>query len=579
MGTLEKHQIRIRILVVGIFFAAVLTVIGGKAVYLQVFLGKKLSERAANQYERSFDAKGKRGTIFDTNKEALAVSIDGASIAVTPRAMVADKSGAARKLASALGVKPATVRRKLASKKSFVWLKRKVTPKQAEVVKALDIDGVHFVTEHSRFYPNRTLAAQTLGFSGLDSRGLEGLEFYYNKVLESPKDNFTVMRDALGRSMDGEGLSVVARDGNNLVLTIDRTIQYITEEAVRKAAEEFDAKTAMAVVMDPDTGAVLALAHYPRFNPNAFSGFNREDWRNRAITDPYEPGSTMKIFLAATAIESGYCSPDSIFYCEDGKYRVGRNIVNDTHPHEWLSLSQIIKFSSNIGVVKVVETIGAKTLYDSLRGFGFGSKTGIDCPGETAGSLSNYKGWTKIDTGTIAFGQGIAVSAIQTVAAASAIANGGTLFRPRLVSAVTDKSGRTITEFPAEKVRRVISADTAQKVRRMMHSVVTEGGTGTNAALDNYAVCGKTGTAQKVDETGRYAKNRYVSSFLGLVPMEKPELTVLVVLDEPRNKHYGGTVAAPAFKEIAGSTLNYLNIAPRRVAETHGSALHKENSG
>jgi cell division protein FtsI (penicillin-binding protein 3) len=268
----------------------------------------------------------------------------------------------------------------------------------------------------------------------------------------------------------------------------------------------------------------------------------------------------MKIFSAAAAIESGSCTSNTIFFCENGKYRIGKNIVHDTHSHGWLSLQQIVKYSSNIGAVKVGEMIGAKSLYKMLNDFGFGIKTGIDCPGETAGSLAPYHRWSKIDAAAISFGQGISVSAIQLATAASAIANNGILMKPYIVQAITDMNGRIIKNSSPCNVRRVISPETALTVRRIMKSVITNGGTGVNANLDGYSVCGKTGTAQKTDEKGKYAKGKYVASFIGFAPAEKPEVTILVIIDEPQKQHYGGIVAAPAFGKIAYETLNYMNV-------------------
>jgi cell division protein FtsI (penicillin-binding protein 3) len=318
----------------------------------------------------------------------------------------------------------------------------------------------------------------------------------------------------------------------------------------------------MVIVMVPETGALLALAHYPFFNPNAFGQFHRETWRNRAITDPYEPGSTMKIFSAAAALESGVSTANTIYYCENGTYPIGAHTVHDTKAYGWLSLQQIVKFSSNIGAVKVVEKVGPKILYDHLQGFGFGSRTGIDCPGESVGTLSHFKRWTAVDTGAIAFGQGVSVTGLQLISAVAALANNGMMMRPHIVQAVTDHNGRLLRTIEPVAQRQVVSAKTARTVRRIMRTVITEGGTGTMADLDGYAVCGKTGTAQKIDQNGKYAQDKYVSSFVGFAPTEHPALAALVVIDEPQGTFYGGLVAAPAFKEIIEQALGYLNIAP-----------------
>jgi cell division protein FtsI (penicillin-binding protein 3) len=314
--------------------------------------------------------------------------------------------------------------------------------------------------------------------------------------------------------------------------------------------------------MQPRTGAILSIAHCPHINPNAYSDFDKSLWRNRAITDSFEPGSTMKIFSAAAALEYGKTTPSSIFYCENGAYRIGKNVVHDIHKRGWLSLQQIIKFSSNIGAVKIGEKVGAKNLYRTLRNFGFGRKTGIDSPGETTGSLANYTSWSKMDTGAISFGHGVSVSAIQMVTAVAAIANDGILMKPYIVQQITNQNGHPVKRFKPQKVRRAISARAARIVKNIMKTVVTEGGTGVNAALEGYSVGGKTGTSRKLDRNGQYSDNSHTASFIGFTPADNPEIAIIVVIDEPKGKYYGGIVAAPVFKQIAQQTLNYLNVPP-----------------
>jgi cell division protein FtsI (penicillin-binding protein 3) len=562
MKPVEKKHIRVRIIIVGSIFSLFFTAICAKAVYLQVIRGSWLSEKAANQYEVSCRSYGKRGTIYDANLKELAISIDVTSIAAHPP-KIKNVPETAKSLSIVLKINRKSLTGKLASNKKFIWIKRKVTPKEAEAVKNLNIIGVDFITEHKRFYPNKTLAAQVLGFTNIDDHGLEGLEFYYNEYLQGSASQYTILKDALGREFDAEKTAGLNYKGNNLVLTIDSVIQYITEKALEESVKEFSAKSGMAIVMAPKTGAILAMAHYPFFNPNAITNFSQKIWRNRIITDPFEPGSTMKIFAAASAIETGSCSPNSIFYCENGEYKVGKHVIHDTHEHGWLSLQQIIKYSSNIGAVKFSAITGPKSLYKTLRDFGFGTKTEIDCPGETAGILAPYKQWTKIDAGTISFGQGISVSALQLISATSAIANKGVLMKPYIVQAITDQNGQLIKSFGPRKVKRVISEKTARTLAMIMKTVITEGGTGVNAALEGYSVCGKTGTAQKIDEQGRYARGKYVSSFIGFLPEKMPKAVILVVIDEPEEQHYGSIVAAPVFKKIARKTLNYMNIRPK----------------
>jgi cell division protein FtsI (penicillin-binding protein 3) len=350
--------------------------------------------------------------------------------------------------------------------------------------------------------------------------------------------------------------------GNNVVLAIDGAIQHLAEKALQQAVERHKAKSGIAVVMAPATGDVLALAHAPLFNPNAFTDFSRDVRRNRAVTDAFEPGSTLKLFSAAAALESGCCTPHTIFFCENGNYRIGSNTVHDTKKHGWLSIQRIVKYSSNIGAVKIGETIGGPTLANTLQRFGFGRATGIACPGETKGSLGSNKKWTTFDVAAISFGHGVSVSAVQLTSAVAAIANRGLQMKPRVVLKITDARGRSVRTFPPQSAGQAISPKTALAVTRMMEMVLTEGGTGVMAALDGYSACGKTGTAQKINKDGTYAKDRYIASFAGFTPVEDPRLAILVIVDEPQGDYYGGTVAAPVFREIAQSALGYLNVPP-----------------
>ena len=559
MKPTEKSGINGRIYWVGAFFVCLFLVIIGKTVHLQVFQGQWLSRLAAGEYEKTLTIRGKRGTIFDRNLREMAVSVDAASIAAYPRHI--KKPGAvATALSEILNLNRAALLRKITSDRTFVWIKRQSSPSEERAIRALGFKGFDFIPEHTRYYPNRYLAAQLLGFTGVDSRGLEGLEYYFNEELTGTERSFTVLKDALGKKFDGDNTVEGVYRGNDLVLTIDRTIQFITEKALGEAVADFNAKSGLAVVMAPKTGAILAMANFPLFNPNAFKRYDRELWRNRIITDPFEPGSTMKIFSAAAAIESGGCTPNTIFYCENGKYRIGREVVHDTRSHGWLSLNMIIKYSSNIGAVKVSEMIGAEALHRTLRSFGFGEKTGLTCPAETSGSLSPYQRWSRIDTGVISFGHGMSVSALQLVTAAAAIANGGLLMKPYVVQEIRGRDGEPIQQYHPREVRQAVSPQTAETVKKMMASVVEPEGTGVRAALDGYTVCGKTGTAQKLNEAGEYTRDAYVGSFVGFVPAEDPQIAILVVIDELPYGSYGGTVAAPTFQKIARETLNYLNI-------------------
>lgn len=566
MKARKSNFTRLRILLVGVTFAVGFAVIGGKALLLQVYQGTWLSQKASDQVADSLKAVGKRGAILDRRGREMAVSIDATSIAVRP-AQVKDVESVARDLASVFKRPLPEVRKKLTSGKPFVWVKRQATPKEVEAVRRLRVPGLEFVAEASRFYPNRTLAAQVIGFTGMDGRGLEGVEFFYDSHLRGTDTSVKVLRDALGNGFQSEPPADTDGSGQNLILTLDQAVQFITETALNEAVESTRARSGMAVVMEPKTGAILALALAPTFNPNAYDDFKKPVWRNRAITDPFEPGSTLKIFVAAAALEFTSLSPKTTFNCENGAYRIGKYTVHDVHRYGVLSLQDIIKFSSNIGAAKIGEKVGPEKLHQTLRLFGFGQKTGIDGPSETTGLLMLPKKWANIDTAAISFGHGISVSAVQLITAVSAIANDGVLMKPRIVQAATDKQGQVLQQFPPEEVRRTISRETAQTLKDILQSVMLPGGTGTHASLEGYTAAGKTGTARKVDDSGQYANDRHVASFIGFAPVENPQIAVLVVIDEPRGQIYGGAVAAPVFKKIAQSTLNYLNVPPRNVPE------------
>jgi cell division protein FtsI (penicillin-binding protein 3) len=556
----SQNHYRARMTFVGVLFLLGLTTILSRAVYLQVWCGPALAQKASGEYERTIHTQGKRGTIFDSQMRELAVSVESLSLAANPRELT-DPRGTARKLAKVLDLPVKDLQRRLRENRVFVWIKRQVTPSESQAVRQLKLQGVEFIPEHSRYYPNRMLAAQLLGFTGVDGNGLEGVEYQFDAELRGHSQMFTVLKDAFGRGFESAEDTLRRDSGNNVVLSIDRTIQFIAERALQEAAQSHRAKSGIAVVMEPRTGDVLALAHYPFFNPNTFGDFSREVRRDRAVTDAFEPGSTLKLFSVAAALEAGY-TPHTIFYCENGSYSIGRHVVNDTEKHGWLSLQRIVQYSSNIGAVKIGESIGPLKLFETLRGFGFGQTTDIRLPGETRGNLPPHDRWTRFDVGAIAFGQGVSVSALQLTAAVSAIANGGVMMKPRVVRQVTDPKGRVVRAIPTQVASRPISAQTAAAVTRMMEMVLHEGGTGTQAVLDGYTACGKTGTAQKIDGSGTYAKDAYVSSFVGFAPVEDPRLTILVVLDEPREGRYGGVVAAPAFRRIAQEALGYLNVRP-----------------
>lgn len=560
--------------VIGLFGLLFFLIIA-RAAHLAVIDRPFLANKALSQYSRQLVTQAMRGAVVDRMQRDMAVTLELLSVAVDPQ-VITDKAAAAKILASNLGMDESHVRARLVTKSRFVRMARFVEPAMVDELKAqakdAKIKGFLFEPDPRRFYPGKTLAAQVLGYCGANGQGLEGLERFYNDDLSGRGTSLSVKVDASRKGFLTSSLPNMDHSGHNVVLTIDRTIQAVAEYEIEKAVKEHQAVSGTVIVMKPQTGEILALAQAPLINSNSYGEHDPALRRLRAVTDTYEPGSTLKIFTVAAGLESGMVTPDTVFFCENGSYPVGRHIIHDTHSYGNLTLSEIVKVSSNIGALKVGALIGKKRLHDSLKAFGFGGRTGLDFGGEVGGYMAPYEYWRDIHAGTIAFGQGISVTAMQVMAGTCAIANGGNLMKPYLVSAVTDTEGRVIKSFGPRVIKRAISEDTARKVREMMALVTREGGTGTKAAMVGYSVCGKTGTAQKV-ENKVYAKGKYISSFVGFVPKEKPALAMIVILDEPSSRqYYGGLVSAPVFKAVAERALPHFNVPPEilpaQVGET-----------
>ncbi len=552
---------RARIFIVFVLLFLCFPFIFLRIVQLQLVKKDELSRLASKQHQSIITFIPKRGTIYDFKGNNLAVSIDVDSVyARSPE--VKNPSQTAKKLANILDLNKGALIKKLKTKKGFVWVKRKVTPKQTTRIKESGLKGIHFVKESRRFYPHSHLAAHLVGFVGIDSKGLEGIEAKYDGILSGNATRLILGRDAFGREIITE-IPIPGKSPENysLYLTIDTNIQYIVEKELKRAVEGQGAKKGMGVVMDPGTGKILAMANYPSFNPNRFWDTSPKTWRNRVVTDVFEPGSIFKVFLTSTALEEKVAKRHDIFFCENGAYVLSGKTIRDVKKYGWLSLEHIIKYSSNIGATKIAERVGRKKFYQYIRGFGFGHKTGIDLPGEAMGIIRRPKTWSKVALGNIAFGQGIAVTSIQLITAISAIANGGKLLKPYVVDRIVDSKGKMISQSHPVIIRRVLSEEVARTMTSILTGVVREGGTGRRAALSYYEAAGKTGTAQKVDSlVGGYYEDRFISSFGGYVPSNQPRLVILVVIDEPQGIPYGGRVAGPVFKNIAERSLQYLNI-------------------
>ncbi|MEK6726090.1 MAG: penicillin-binding transpeptidase domain-containing protein [Deltaproteobacteria bacterium] len=566
--------IRFRISTVLVFFCLVSIIIAGRAFQLQVLKRDQLCKLAERQYKKNIPLVPKRGTIYTRGYEELAVTVEIDSIYAEPDSIDTPKL-TAKKLAPLLTLSRKELEDNLSSSKSFVWLARKVTPSTIERVKSLNIRGIGFVKENRRFYPNGELASHAVGFSGIDGTGLGGIELAHDAQIKGKTELVRAERDALGKRTLPMDLGFEDfLTGNSVVLTIDKTIQYTAEKELAVAVRKSGAKGGTAIVMDPKSGEVLAMANYPQFNPNDLSSTSQAALKNRAIVDTYEPGSTFKVFLLAAALEEGVVKPGDKFNCENGSMELAGKVIHDTHKHGALTVREIMKFSSNIGSAKIAAKLGKERFYDYITSFGFGSPTGIELNGEGSGILRSMKTWSNLELATLSFGQGVSATPIQLTTAFSAIANGGYLMKPYLVKDILDRDGKVIKSNQPQIVKKVISGDTASKVTEMLRDVVAEGGTGTEAALNGYDVAGKTGTAQKVSGGRGYRENKHVASFIGFVPAESPELVVLVAIDEPEGIQYGGIVAAPAFRAISETSLRYLNSPKKNDGQLPaGSAL------
>ncbi len=562
MKTRESRWLRLRICAVAFLYFGLFSVVILRGYQLQISQGEELSKRADRQLIRKIALAPARGRILDRNGEELASNREVGSVFVQPGRIV-DAAVTADRLSEFLSEERDEILKKLGEKSPFVWLKRGMSLERADELAALNLKGVGVLRERRRYYPNMELAGHIVGFAGVDSQGLEGVELAYDKFIKGNAGYVFAERDALGRNIFPKGVaSESSSSGHDVFLTIDKTMQYVTERELGAAVAKFKAKGGTAIVMDPHRGEILAMAVQPSFNPNFFEQSTAEIWKNKALMDTYDPGSTFKIFLAAAAIDSGKVRGQDIFFCENGRYKVYDTYIHDTKEYGWLSMENIVKVSSNIGAYKIAEKLGKKSFYRYIKDFGFGEKTGVGLP-ERSGYVRPAKGLSPVGFANLSFGQGISVTALQLVNAISVVANGGYLMKPYLVKKVVDKEGQTVfSNFPTQQ-RRVISERAARRVADMLQRVISEKGTGGRAALEGYHVAGKTGTSQKYDpKTGKYSRERYIGSFIGFLPADNPKLSILVLLDEPQDSHYGGTVAAPVFRKIAEQALAYMKVTP-----------------
>lgn len=569
-----QRRTRIRIVAVGGLMGLGFLVVAARAVQLHVSPDASLQGVAQQQHHAVIPMAKKRGKLLDAKGRELAVSVPIWSIFADPTAII-DPVGTLEAIEAVLplGAQRHAILQRLQGEKRFAWIQRRVVASVADAVRAMQLPGIHFIEESRRIYPNGELASHILGAVGYDAEPLAGLELAYDKFLGSKRGDMVYQRDARGRvfftpTVSRRAASSAATDPDDvgtMTLTIDKIIQYITEKALHQAMERTQAVGGMALVVEVHSGRILAMANWPQFNPNQYWDYPQGHWRNRAVTDGYEPGSTFKVLVVAAAIEAGM-SPERQFDCERGALRVGRAVLHDSHPHGVLSVADIVQVSSNIGAAKIAQQVGKASVYEMLQRFGIGERTGIDFPGEVSGVLRPMSQWQDVEFATIAFGQGMAATPLQLTMAFAAMANGGALYRPYLVERIIGDAGDVRFTQAAEMRRQVMRPETAAVMRALMQRVVQPGGTGGAAASSLYTTAGKTGTAQKVMPGAKgYAAGKYFSSFVGFAPAETPRIAVFVGIDEPKGSYYGGAVAAPVFREVVEATLQYLEVPPRNA--------------
>jgi cell division protein FtsI (penicillin-binding protein 3) len=536
-----------------------------RAFDLQVRQAPELKEKAEAQYLRDLSLAPKRGTIYDRAGAELAVSIDVDSVWANPRQILKDKADPAKiaaQLAPLLDLDVKQLTARLSSDHSFVWVKRRVSAAQGKAVQTSKLTGISISPEARRYYPNLGLAAHLLGYANIDGKGIDGIELMLEDKLRGSTRTSAAVRDRRGVVVYSEQLlDENAGQGNEVTLTVDKTLQHIAEHELELAVRTSEAHSGSVVVLDPASGEILAVANFPTFNPNEPQRASNAERRNRAIMDRFEPGSTLKPFTLAGAIAASAISPSQVIDCENGAMRVdGRSTIRDTHPHGNLTPAEILAFSSNIGASKIGSALGHAGLYRALTRFGFGTLTKLGLPGENSGVLRPYQQWYAMDAATIPFGQGMSTTTMQLATAMGALANHGRLMEPTLVKRIVDGHGQTVEDAVPRIRRQVVPESTARLITDMLVGVTGEGGTGTEAAIDGYLVAGKTGTAQKADPHGGYSKDRWTSSFVGYAPAQKPRLVVAVVIDEPMIVHLGGAVAAPTFRRVMEASLRHLGV-------------------
>jgi cell division protein FtsI/penicillin-binding protein 2 len=553
-----------RALLVAAFIGFWMLIVCARLVYLQFSQHEGLANRARQQQQNAIDTAPQRGELLDRQGRQLARSIQTVSLFLDPGGLdVGQLECTAQELSRSLGFKVkdllAEFREAQDANKRFIWIARRLDADQANKLVEMNLPGLQSVLEPKRYYPNGSLAAHVLGYVGLDGDGLGGLERSFNEKISGEPGRLFVEKDATGKPY--ESYEIASKPGNSIVLTIDQSIQYQAEQALNEAVKNSHAKSGTVIVLDPRSGEILALANAPTFDPNQVAASSADTRSNWALQNIYEPGSTFKIVAFSAALEKKLARVEDHIDCQMGAITVAGRVIHDHKPFGTLTLPEALAKSSNVAAIKLGLRVGDEGMYDYITRFGFGSKTGIELPGETAGLVRNVKRWQPSSIGSIAMGQEVGVTPVQMVAAFGTLANNGLRIAPHIIREVRNEAGAIVYQ-PQPEQRRVISADTATSLRGMLEGVTLHG-TAKKAQLDGYSAAGKTGTAQKIDpKTRAYSKTKFVGSFVGFAPVSNPQVVIIVVIDEPAGAYHGGEVAAPVFREVAEQILPILGVEP-----------------
>ncbi|HEY2119433.1 MAG TPA: penicillin-binding protein [Candidatus Acidoferrum sp.] len=561
---MKQNKVQLRLLILAGLALLWMSGVFGRLAYLQLVRHSEYMARAMRQQRRVLEITPKRGAIYDRNMHPLAMSVPVQSAFAVPTE-VKDVDMATRLLSGVLGMQQDVIREKLESGATFVWIQRKLPAEKVQAIAALNLKGIYFQEENQRYYPKRDMASHVLGFVDVDDRGLGGIEHEYDALIRSKGEKIVVMADARKRWFDGG--EAQSDRGVNVVLTIDEKIQYIAERELAAAIEKTRAPAGTVIVQDPNSGAILALANWPKFNPNAPLEVPADARTNRAISNIYEPGSTFKLVTLAAAFDQNLIRAEEVFDCENGAVRVAGHLIHDHKKYGMLTVADILANSSDVGAIKIALQLGSPKFYDYIHAFGFGNPTGVDLPGESRGLVYSLKHWGSFSIASVSMGQEVGVTPLQMINAVSTIANGGLYYKPHVVQEMRRGDQVLPLDGPSapEDPRRVIKPEAAATMRQLMEGVILHG-TGKSARLDGWTAAGKTGTAQKIDPlTKRYSRSNVIASFTGFAPINNPAVTILVSIDSPAGyPHDGATVSAPVFKRIAEQVLPYLDV-PRDV--------------